>query len=350
MTIKEIFINYLIFKPFILSLILILSGYILGLIFEKIVLIKLKKIAEAAKWEWADILIGSIRGITILCFIIVGIYSAIFTLPVNLKPLLNIEKTLLIIFMFLATIVISRAAVGFVKIYIYRVQDIFPSNSIFVNLTRFIVFTTGALVIFQMLGISIAPILTALGVGGLAVALALQDTLSNLFAGLNIIFSKKINPGDYIKLNSGEEGYVMDITWRNTIIKTFQNNLIIIPNSKLASAAITNYHLPEREISVLIPIKASYDTDLDKLESVTIEAAKEVMREIQGGVPEFEPFMRYNNLSDFNISFNIILRVKEFSDQSLIKHEFIRKLKNKYDQEGIITAFPIRDLFEKEIN
>ncbi|CAD7782745.1 MAG: Small-conductance mechanosensitive channel [Candidatus Methanoperedenaceae archaeon GB50] len=182
----------------------------------------------------------------------------------------------------------------------------------------------------------------------MAVALALQDTLANLFAGLHIVATKKVRPGDYIKIETGEEGYVTDITWRDTTIRQLPNNIVIIPNSKLASAIVTNYYFPERELAVLVQVGVSYDSDLEKVEKVTIEVAKEVMQEVSGGVPEFNPFIRYHTFDDFSINFTVILRAKEFVDQYLVKHEFVKRLKKRYDQEGIEIPFPIRTVFLKK--
>ena len=216
--------------------------------------------------------------------------------------------------------------------------------------TRIIVFIIGILIILHSLGISITPILTALGVGGLAVALALQDTLSNLFAGLHIILTRQIKPGDYIKLETGEEGYVVDITWRNTTIRELPNNYIIIPNLKLAQAIVKNHYLPDREISVTVQLGVSYDSDLEKVERVTIEVAKEVMMEVPGGIPEFQPFIRYHTFGDFSINFTVIMRCREFTDQYLIKHEFIKRLHKRYKDEGIIIPFPIRTVYINKEN
>jgi small-conductance mechanosensitive channel len=105
-----------------------------------------------------------------------------------------------------------------------------------VNLTKIVVFAVGILTILETLGIPIIPLFTALGIGGLAVALGLQDTLSNLFAGIQVIAAKQIRPGDYVKLELGEEGYVTDITWRYTTIRSSPNNRIIVPNAKVSSA------------------------------------------------------------------------------------------------------------------
>jgi small-conductance mechanosensitive channel len=218
------------------------------------------------------------------------------------------------------------------------------STSIFTHLTQVLVYIIGVLVLLQSLGISITPILTALGVGGLAVALALQDTLSNLFAGIHTIASHKIRPGDYLRLENGQEGYVTDITWRYTTIRMLANNMIIIPNAKLASAVATNFSLPETDMSVPVEVGVSYESDLDKVEAVTIDVARSVMKEIEGGIPEFEPFIRYNKFDDSSINFAVVLRGKEFSNQYLIRHEFIKRLQKRYRQEGIEIPFPIRTI------
>jgi small-conductance mechanosensitive channel len=199
------------------------------------------------------------------------------------------------------------------------------------------------------MGISITPILATLGVGGLAVALALQDTLSNFFSGFHITVARQIKINDYIKLDSGEEGYVVDINWRTTKIKMLPNNVILVPNEKLTKAIVTNYCLPDKEMAVLVNLGVHYSSDLRKVEKVTCEAAREIMKEVVGGVPEFEPFIRYSAFGDSSIGFTVILRAKEFVDQYLIKHEFIKRLHERYKKEGIVIPYPIRTIHYEQI-
>ena len=190
--------------------------------------------------------------------------------------------------------------------------------------------------------------LTALGVGGLAVALALQEPLANLFAGLFVTLAGQVRIGDYIKLESGEEGYIVDFSWRSTRIRMLANNLILVPNSKLAQSIVVNYHLPSQDLAVLVDVGVDYASDLAHVERVTIEVAKEVMREVNGGVSEFEPFTRYHTFGDSSINFSVILRGKEFVDQYLVKHEFVKRLHARYGKEGINIPFPIRTLVARE--
>ncbi len=323
---------------------LIVGGLLIGIIFEKVIVKKLKSAALRTKWRGDEIIISSIQGVATLWFVMAGIYVAILNIPIEPTFLSLLQKILLVIIIFSGTLVLARIAAGFADSYANKVKGVFVSTTIFLNMIKLLVFLIGVLIILQTLGISISPILTALGIGGLAVALALQDTLSNLFSGLQIIASKQVRPGDYVKLNTGEEGYVTDITWRNTTIRAIPDNMIIVPNSKLASTILTNYHQPAKVMSVIVQIGISYDSDLAEVEKVTLEVAKEIQREIAGGIPDFEPFLRYYTFADFSINFNVILRAKEFFDQYLIKHEFIKRLHKRYKKEGIEIPFPIRTI------
>ncbi len=109
----------------------------------------------------------------------------------------------------------------------------------------------------------------------------------------NIITSKKVRPGDYIQLETGEEGYVIDVAWRYTIVREIPDNFIVIPNAKIVSSTFKNYSFPDREMLVLVTVGVSYDSDLEKVEAVTLEVASEIMNKIAGGVSEYQPFMRY---------------------------------------------------------
>ncbi|MDH5443584.1 MAG: mechanosensitive ion channel, partial [Hadesarchaea archaeon] len=102
--------------------------------------------------------------------------------------------------------------------------------------------------------------------------------------------------------------------------------------------------LPEPQMACLVQVGVSYDSDLEKVERVTIDVGKKVLKKVTGGVPEFEPFIRYHTFSDFSINFTVILRVKEFVDKYLITHEFVKELHKRYRKEGITIPFPIRTI------
>ncbi len=224
------------------------------------------------------------------------------------------------------------------------INPVLPVSSLTRNVAWASIAVIGVLVILSGLGLSITPMLTALGVGGLAVALALQEPLANFFAGLFISLAGQIRVGDYLKLDSGQEGYVVDLSWRSTRLRMLSNNLIVVPNSKLAQAVVVNHHLPARDLAVLVDVGVDYASDLEHVERVVVEVAGEVMREVPGGVPEFEPFVRFHTFADSSINCSVILRGQEFVDQYLITHEFVKRLHARFSAEQIVIPFPIRTI------
>lgn len=335
----------IIFVPFSAFLLTVILGYI----FRKILFKQLSRWSKKTKTDIDDIVITAIKGPFIIWCMMLGIYFAleISELPDSWTDIAG--KILLVLGVISVTIVLSSISTKFIKNYSSKIEAALPVTSLTQNLSRIIIFVIGILIILNSLGVSITPILATLGVGGLAVALALQDTLSNLFAGFHIIVARQVKIGDYVKLESGEEGYVTDITWRTTKIKMLPNNVVLVPNAKLTQAIITNYYLPDKEMAVLVNLGVHYNSDLKKVEKVTCEVAKGVMKEVSGGVSEFEPFIRYHTFGDFSVNFTVILRAKEFVDQYLIKHEFIKRLHERYRKEGIVIPYPIRAInYEQE--
>ncbi|HAV40386.1 MAG TPA: mechanosensitive ion channel protein MscS [Aquificaceae bacterium] len=276
------------------------------------------------------------------------ILSEELKLPVSLR--LIKDKALWVVFILSLSLLTSRLVALLLRMYMNRYRQEMPAVSLVVQASKVLVLLVGVIIALDKIGIAITPILTALGVGGLAVALALRDTLENLFAGFHVLASGQIKVGDYIRLEGGEEGFVEDITWRNTVIRQPSNNLIIVPNSKLSSSIVINFHKPDSELAVIVPVGVSYDSDLEKVERITIEVAKEVQREVEGAVPDFEPFIRYTAFGDFSINFNVILRAKDVPSQHVLRHEFIKRLKRRYEEEGIKIPFPIREVYLRPLS
>jgi small-conductance mechanosensitive channel len=330
------------FEKYMAALVTFAASVLIGFIIQIFVNTRLHRIVQKTPWKGDNVIVEGLRGRIVIWAIIIGLHSAVPMLHLPPDYQLIIEKILLALLILSITMAASSIVSGFIKVYAAEAKGDILSTSIFSIFSRIVVMSIGVMIILDSLKISITPILTALGVGGLAVALALQDTLGNLFAGLNILFSGKVKVGDYIKLQSGEEGYITDINWRNTTVRQLGDNFIVIPNSRLASSIATNFNLPHKEMSITIPIGVAYDSDLDKVEKVTIDVARRVMKEIDGGIPDFEPSIRFGNFGDSSIDFTATLRIKEYTKQYLVKHEFIKRLHKRYRDEGIVIPFPMR--------
>jgi len=329
------------------ALAMIAVGFLAGVIMERIFFVRLNKFVGKTKWEGGNIIITSIHGMVLLWCVVAGTHAALYNLPLTPTLFHFLQKSLVILTIFTATVVVARIAVGFINLYSRGTAGILPSISISSNISKLVIYIIGLMVALQTLGISVAPILTALGVGGLAVALALRDTLANLFSGLHILLSQQLKQGDYIKMHSGEEGYVTDITWRNTSIRTIADNLIIVPNANLAAASITNFHLPAADVPVRLEVGVSYASDLEQVEKTTLAVAAEVQAAM--GAPAFAPLLRYHTFGDSSVNFTVIMRASEFADQQKIVHEFIKKLHRRFRTEGIEIPFPIRTIQIKKV-
>jgi small-conductance mechanosensitive channel len=204
-----------------------------------------------------------------------------------------------------------------------------------------------ALAILNLFNINLTAILAGLGVGAIVIGLALQETVSNFFAGLYLATDKPIREGDYIRLDSGQEGYVEKIGWRSTRVRELPDNVIIVPNSKLVNSVITNYYLPNPETACVVKLGVAYNSDLEKVEKITTEVAEQVMKKVVGDL-NFKPFIRYEAFGEYSVNFSVIMRVKEPVQKFLLTHEFIKELHRRYKEEGIEIPFPARTIYTKQ--
>ncbi len=314
------------------------------LILRRLVFNRLAKIAQATSSKIDDLLIESVElPLTILIFasgfLIVDAVS-----PIGKEYDLSRHFTLVFHVSIVIALVLflDRLLKGTIRYYGDKIEVLRTSGSLVQSVVRIVVFSVGIMILLDSFGISITPLLASLGLGSLAVALALQPTLENFFSGIQLVADKPIRIGDFIKLESGEEGFVEKIGWRSTWVRMAANNMIVIPNKVLVNAMVLNYHYPNREIAILVPVGVHYSSDLRRVERVTEEVAKQVMKEVPGGVPDFDPLVRYHAFADFSVNFNVVLRAKEFADGALLKHELIKRLHERYAKEGIVIPYPIQ--------
>lgn len=330
--------------------VLLASGFaVLLLIVRAIAFRFLKAWAKKTETKIGDMVIRSLRSPAIFWAIALGIYLGGLFSNLPERYIFHISNVIYVILILSVTIAMTNLSGRIFKSYIQQANLPLPTTGLAYGLLKGIIFVIGFLIILSGLGISIAPLITALGVGGLAVALALQDTLANLFAGIHILIEKAIRVGDFVKLESGQEGYVDDITWRTTRVRMLPNNMVVIPNSKLAQSVVTNYYLPEKRMSLLMPISVSYASDPEQVERILVEEAKEGAQSIQGLLGEPEPFVRFiPGFGDSSLDFTLICQVREFTDQYLAQHELRKRILKRFKEEGIEIPFPQRTIHLRE--
>ena len=297
--------------------------------------------AKKTKTDLDDKLVIVATPIIYTIMIFSGVYLSLMALSI-LNPYVLIIRG---IFFVIGSFILALAATKVIRVMVLHwlhVQKRFEKTpQLIVKIINVVIYSIAALIVLDHFNISITPLMATLGVGAVAVGLALQGTLSNLFAGVRVISDRKINIGDFVELDSKVSGYVEDISWSTTTIHTLSNTLVVVPNSKIAETIVTNYSLPQAETSVTVDCGVSYKSNLDKVERVTVDVAEKIQKNVKGAVKNFKPFIRFNEFGDSNIKFSVILRAENVTDKYLIRHEFMKELKKRYDREKIEISFPM---------
>lgn len=230
------------------------------------------------------------------------------------------------------TLVAAAGAVRMIEAYGERQGMHFAVAGLSRTLTYVVVLSTGALVLMRFLGLEITPLLTALGVGGLAVALALQDTLANFFAGVHILVETPISLGDFIQLASGEEGTVTDIGWRTTRVLTGANNTIVIPNTKITSGILTNYFLPDRRVVAEVAILAHHDADLEQIRRIALEEAVNV----EGVLASRNPVFLFDpGVTPTHLQSKVLVHVETPQQKGAVQSALRLRILDRFRRDGV---------------
>ncbi len=247
-------------------------GLIVALVIRKVALKLLSRRVKDAL-SLGNIMLDAVRIPSVLWCLMAALEIALRYAPLTGNQI-GLANRLIVAFLIISfSLVTSSISVRMIVVHASRKEMGFAVSGLSRTLTRVFILGIGGLILLRHFDISITPALTALGVGGLAVALALQDTLANFFAGVHILVETPIRLGDFIKLSSNEEGVVSDIGWRTTRVRTGGNNTIVIPNTKITSGILTNYSLPDRRVAAEIPILVGLDADPEQVTALIMEVA-----------------------------------------------------------------------------
>ena len=212
------------------------------------------------------------------------------------------------------------------------------------HVTPILIYSIAALLVLSALGIAITPFLATIGIGGIALALAAQATLAHYFAGTYVISEGEIGVGDFIEIEGGPSGFVEEISWRSTKLRSRFNNLIIIPNSMMSENMITNYSRPVQAQNVMIAGGVSYDSDLEQVESVLSSTVDDVVVASPHAVTEAEPMVGFNAFGDSNIDFWVFAQAVDRLGSYHLETALIKEIHKRFNAAGIVINYPVRHL------
>jgi small-conductance mechanosensitive channel len=336
-------------KELILPLVVFTVAMALGYVARRLLLRALAAWNGKTQNRTGQILADSLRGPVLIWIVILAVHLALQSSDLPARFTNWSTDPLRVLFILSLTLMGMRFAGELIRYHGAQIPGATPVTTLSQTLAQLTVLIIGVLIVLNQLRISITPILTALGVGGLAVALALQDTLSNLFAGFYVAVARQVRLGDYIKMDGGPEGYVSDISWRSTTIKTLGNNLVFVPNSKLAQAIVTNYYLPEKRLPVQLQVSVSYDSDPGKVERILLEVAGAVAREAPTMLAEPAPSVSWDpGFGDSWLGLSLNYSVADFAAQYAVRNQLRQRIFERFREERIRMPYPTRTIFMHE--
>jgi small-conductance mechanosensitive channel len=321
-----------------------------GFVARRMVFAVVRQWAASSDSHLDVLVVETLKGPIIIWSILLGIHFASRNsgIPANYQR--NIHTTVEVLWVWGITSACARFAGNAVRFYGSRVTGAQSVTSLSQKLVQLVIVALGLVWLLKVVfDLSLTPLLTAFGVGGLAVALALQDTLSNLFAGFYVSISHLVHIGDYIKLSSGEEGFVVDINWRCTTMRTIANNLVVIPNNKLGQSIFTNYYLPEPRMLMSVSFSVGYDSDVDRVEEILLEETLNAAPQIDGLLAEPKPTVRFNpGPGDWALVFQVNFHVEKFADQYRVQSDLRKLLYKRLLREKISMPFPTRTVIVED--
>jgi small-conductance mechanosensitive channel len=319
--------------------------WVAGLLLLHHVLMRaLRRIAARTAWTWDDVLIGALRWPSTIAILASGLVLMGRILPLDAEWDRAFDVLLAGAIVLALILFVDRSTSGLLDRLAVQHAVLQGARGLVQGAVRGVIIGIGLLIFVDSIGISIAPILASLGVGSLAVALALQETLANLFAGFHLIADKPIEAGHFVRLQGGEEGHVVRVGWRSTWITTLQNNMVVVPNSKLSGAVLTNFDLPSSESLFTVDVLVAHGSDLDEVERIATEAARETLSTTEGASAGHEPVVRFTGYGDSGIRLTVGLAAASLRDSHGVRHDFVKRVTGRFRRAGIVIPFPTRTI------
>jgi MscS family membrane protein len=214
------------------------------------------------------------------------------------------------------------------------------------KILKTIVVILGLFFVFGAWNVNLAPLLATAGIAGLAIGLAVKDSLNNIVGGIQLVLDRTFKVGDKVEIEGGQTGVILDIGLRSTKLKTYDNEVIFIPNGILANSKIKNFTQPDLSIRVNVQFGVEYGSDLKKVNKIVLDA----IQNIEGVLEEPAPAVQFLNMSDFSLDFVARVWVKEYSGAYSMKLKVTDEIYKTLSKEGIGIPFPTQTIYTKGID
>ena len=340
-------------NSFLRFLFIVFIFYTISKIIQLIVLSNLKKVAEKTKTEIDDQILSAIKKPLIRFLAIVGLKIAINVLPFSEKVLSTFHhaiNTLLMLIVIIFTIKLVDVLLGaWGKKWAEKTESSLDDEllPLMHKASHIVLIIIGSFFILGEWSIDITGLLAGVGVAGLAIGFAIKDSLANIFGGISIILDKTFKVSDVIKLDDGSMGTIVDIGLRSTRIRTWDNELLIIPNGNLANSKIQNYKQPDQSVRGVISFGVEYGSDIDKVKKIVIDTIKKHEKVIKNDETKSSQVL-FLNMGDSALEFSARFWVASFGDKFSTKVDLTEQIYKALTKSKIGIPFPTRTIYLKK--
>ncbi len=286
-----------------------------------------------------------------LLVLLTGLGLAVHSLEFGALYFETFDKIVIILYILLGAYLVSNVIHGLIQWYS---NDIAPKTKSKLDdqlmpfldkVDRIVIFTIALLMIFDRLGYQITPILASLGVAGIAVAFAAQETISNVFGAFSILTDRPFKVGDRVELSETEIGDVIDIGVRSTRIKTMDDKIIIMPIAVISKGKIINYSEPDQKVRFTIKVGISYKSDIDRAMQIMTNIAKNTEGVISNPVPRAYVVA----LSSYSIDLILHVWVNDYKLEFEVSDRIYREIIRRFAEENIEIPYPITTIIRSQV-
>jgi MscS family membrane protein len=356
-SIKEFFQTVL-NNPYFKFLLILAVSFVIAFLMKFIMKRVLAPLAKRTETKIDDLLIKSVSSIIFWIVLVIGLKQGLSQLRYGTDPSGNVidrfktntyDNLVSTILILIICIVIIRIITNFSKHWLKGWAAKTESTAddrlipLVTKILKVVVIILALMFIFEAWKINISPLLATAGIAGIAISFAVKDSLTNMLGGLQLVLDKTFKVGDKVELQSGELGVILDIGLRSTKMKTYDNEIIYIPNGYLANSMIKNYTMPDLSVRVNVPFGVEYGSDVDKVIKVVLDAVKKIDIVLEDPAP----VIHFVKMSDFSLDFIARAWVKEYGDAYNLKIQMVDTIYNALNQANIGIPFPTRTIYTK---
>ncbi|HJW76523.1 MAG TPA: mechanosensitive ion channel family protein [Thermoleophilia bacterium] len=313
-------------------------GAAVGALVHVLVARSLRRYGEPRGLRWPAAAVAALRGVPEVWGALAGAAIADPRASLSQEWSVWLERAWIVVLVVSVTVFLTRLAGALTMALVASDRSRLPTVSIVLNIVRFTIWVIGFVVALNLLGVEIGPLLTALGVTGIAISLGLQDILRNLFTGLQITLTHQYEPGQFVHLQSGEEGEVIDVTWRETRLHTPTGDIAVVPNSVIGNTVVTNYSRGDELYILDVEFRVVIEADLDRVLAVAVEVARDTARESPEVDTGFSPTCDVTSLADAGATCVTRLGVTHYRRRRIAQDAYLRGLHKRLQVEGIALS------------